>query len=113
MDCYRIASDNARAAENAHEIIQLSARPDGTDRSPMRASEAKLTLAIVSLRNGDIDAATEWARKAFNINRKSINSLSTVADELYHEARTQYGNDPAISALNDVIASFYSSISDK
>ena len=35
------------------------------------------------------------------------------ADELYHEARTHYGNDPAISALNDVITSFYSSISDK
>jgi transcriptional regulator with XRE-family HTH domain len=113
MDCYRIARDDTRAAENAHEILRLSARPDGTDRSPMRASEAKLTLSIVSLRDGDIDGATEWARKAFSIDRKSINSLSTVADELHHETHAQYGDDPAISTLNDVIASFYASLSDR
>jgi tetratricopeptide (TPR) repeat protein len=113
MDCYRIAHDDARAAENAQEILRLSARPDGTDRSPMRASEARLTLSIVSLRDGDIDSATEWARKAFATDRRSINSLSTVADELYHEARARYNNDPAIKALNNVIASFYTSINDR
>ncbi len=113
MDCYRIAGDDTHAADNAHEILRLSARPDGTDRSPMRASEARLTLAIVSLRDGDIDGATEWARKAFATDRRSVNSLSTVTDELYHQARTRYHNDPAISALNDVIASFYTSISNR
>lgn len=113
MDCYRIARDDAHAAENAHEILRLSARPDGTDRSPMRASEARLTLSIVSLRDGNIDGATEWAHQAFTTDRKSINSLSSVADELYHETRARYGDDPAISALNDVIASFYASITDR
>ncbi|HZA18083.1 MAG TPA: helix-turn-helix transcriptional regulator [Pseudonocardiaceae bacterium] len=113
MDCYRIAGDNPRASENAQEILRLSARPDGTDRSPMRASEARLTLSIVSLRDDDIDNATDWAHKAFSTDRRSINSLSTVVDELYHEARAQYGDDPAISALNNVIASFYASISHK
>ena len=113
MDCYRIARDDARAAENAHEILRLSARPDGSDRSPMRASEARLTLSIVALRDGDIDGATEWARKAFNTERRSVNALSTVADELYHEARAHYGDDPAINALNDVVASFYASVSDR
>ncbi|HET9253591.1 MAG TPA: helix-turn-helix transcriptional regulator [Pseudonocardiaceae bacterium] len=113
MDCYRIARDDTNAAENAQEILRLSARPDGADRSPMRASEARLTLAITSLRNGDIDSATEWARKAFATDRRSINSLSTVTDELYHEARNRYRKDPAINALNDVIASFYASINDK
>jgi hypothetical protein len=113
MDCYRIAHDDTHAADNAHEILRLSARPDGTDRSPMRASEAQLTLSIVSLRDGNIDGAIEWAHKAFSIDRRSINSLSTVADELYHEARARHGNDPAISALNDVIASFYASINDR
>ena len=79
----------------------------------MRATEARLTLAIVSLRDGDIDRATDWARKAFHADRKSVNSLSMVTDELYHEARKHYGNDPAINALNDVITSFYTSISDR
>ena len=79
----------------------------------MRATEARLTLSIVSLRDGDIDHATDWARKAFTTDRKSINSLSMITDELYHEARTQFGDDPAISALNNVIASCYTSISDR
>jgi tetratricopeptide (TPR) repeat protein len=113
MDCYRIAGDNTRAAEHAHEVLRLSRRPDGSDRSPMRASEARLTLAIVSLRDGDIDRATDWARKAFQADRKSVNSLIMITDELYHEARTQFGDDPAINALNNVIASFYTSISDR
>jgi hypothetical protein len=113
MDCYRIVGDDARASDSAQEILRLSTRPDGTDRSPMRASEAKLTLSVVSLRDGNIDGATEWASKALNAGRRSINTLTMVVDELYHEARASYGDDPAISALNDVIASFYTSISDR
>jgi tetratricopeptide (TPR) repeat protein len=113
MDCYRIGGDNTRAAEHAQEIIRLSQRPDGSDRSPMRATEARLTLSIVSLRDGDIDRATDWARKAFNTDRKSVNTLSMVTDELHHETRKLYGDDPAINALNEVITSFYTSISDR
>jgi transcriptional regulator with XRE-family HTH domain len=113
MDCYRIDGDNTRAAAHAHEVLRLSERPDGSDRSPMRATEARLTLSIVSLRDGDIDHATNWARKAFQADRKSVNTLSMVTDELYHEVRKQFGDDPAINALNDVIASFYTSISDR
>ena len=113
MDCYRIGGDNTHAAEHAHEVLRLSERPDGTDRSPMRATEARLTLSIVSLRHGDIDHATDWARKAFHADRKSLNSLSMVTDELYHEARKSYRDDPAITALNDVITSFYTSISNR
>ncbi len=113
MDCYRIIGDDARACANAGEILRLSTSPDGIDRSPMRASEARLTLSIVSLRDGDIDGATEWARKAFAADRRSVNSLSIVTDELYHEARAHNSDDPAINALNDVIASFYASVSNR
>lgn len=94
-------------------MIRQSERPDGSDRSPMRATEARLTLSVVSLRDGDIDAAVEWARRAFNAGRRSVNTLTMVADELHHVARAQYGSDPAIGALNDVISSFYKSIQDK
>ncbi len=45
--------------------------------------------------------------------KASVNSLSMITDELYHEARKQYGDDPAINALNDVITSFYTSISNR
>jgi hypothetical protein len=36
-----------------------------------------------------------------------------VTDELHHEARKLFGDDPAINALNDVITSFYTSISER
>ena len=79
----------------------------------MRATEARLTLSIVSLRDGDIDRATDWARKAFNADRKSVNTLSMVTDELHHEIRNLFGDDPATNALNDVITTFYTTISDR
>jgi transcriptional regulator with XRE-family HTH domain len=109
MDCYRIVGEDRRASEQAGEVLRLSERPDGTDRSPMRATEARLTMSIVAVRNGDIDGATEWARKAYNANRRSVNTLSMVTEELHHEARHRFGDDPAITALNDVIQSFYAS----
>jgi Tfp pilus assembly protein PilF len=61
----------------------------------MRASEARLTLAVVSLRDGDLDGAADWAATAFSADRKSIKSLTMVAEELHNETRTQYGDDPA------------------
>lgn len=109
MDCYRIVGDNAHAAEHAREVLRLGERPDGTDRSPMRASEARLTLATTALRDGDIDGATNWARQAFSADRKSIKSLSMLADELYDETHHRYGDDPTARALHDVIALFYAS----
>lgn len=113
MDCYRAVGENERAADHAHEIIRLSERPDGSDRSPMRASEARLTLATVALRNKDLDGATDWARKAFAADRRSVRSLSFVAEELYSELRRDYATDPAAAALREVIADFYASVSDQ
>lgn len=108
MDCYRIGGDNTRAAEHAQEVLRLPQQPDGSDRSPMRATEARLTLSIVSLRDGDIDRATGWARQAFSASRKSVHTLSMIANELYLEARKQFGDDPAINTLNNVIISYAS-----
>jgi DNA-binding XRE family transcriptional regulator len=113
MDCYRLVGEDARATEQAREVLRLSERPDGTDRSPMRATEARLTMSIVSVRSGDLDGATEWARKAFSADRRSVNTLFMVTDELYNEAQKQYGKDPALNALNEVIAGFYASTSDR
>ncbi|MGH3874791.1 MAG: hypothetical protein ACRDSR_25360 [Pseudonocardiaceae bacterium] len=103
MDCYRVGGDNARAAEHAQQILRLSQRPDGSDRSPLRATEARLTLAVVSLRDGDIDRATDWAGMAFSADRKSVQDLSIAAGELYREAQERFGDDPALNTLNDVI----------
>ncbi|HET9143640.1 helix-turn-helix transcriptional regulator, partial [Actinophytocola sp.] len=76
MDCYRLLGDDRRAAEHAHEVISLSRRPDGGERSPMRATEARFTLAVTALRAGDLEAAAAWTRAALDQPRRSVAPLS-------------------------------------
>ena len=52
MDCYRRTGEDAMARMHAHEVLRKSTAPDGSLRSPMRASEAHTTLAVVSAREG-------------------------------------------------------------
>lgn len=103
MDCYRIVGEDKRAADHAREVLLISRRADGTDRSPMRATEARLTLAVVSLREGDLDGAAEWTREALSASRKSVDQLVMVAEELRQELRRLFPNDPATRAITDPI----------
>lgn len=103
MDCYRVVGDNKRAAEHAHEVIRLSRRPDGTEKSPMRASEARFVLAVVAVRTGDIDAAAEWTRTALTTSRKSKGTLSMLAEEVIGEIHSAYPDDSGARAIIDEI----------
>jgi transcriptional regulator with XRE-family HTH domain len=112
MDCYLMVGENKRATEHAHSVLELSERPDGTDKSPMRASEARLALATVALRDGDLDNAAEWLQKGFTADRKSLGSLRLRAEEIHREARQRYGDDPSLAVINHVISEFYASARD-
>lgn len=103
MDCYRLVKDDKRAAEHAHEVIELSQRPDGTERSPMRAAEARFTLAVTALRNGDLEAAAEWTKAALSEHRRSVAPLSMIANEVRREVRQLYANDPSTDAVIEPI----------
>lgn len=103
MDCYRLVKDDKRAAEHAHEVIKGSRRPDGTETAPMRAAEARLTLAVTSLRAGDIEAAAAWTKAAFDANRRSVVPLSLIANEVFREVKKLYPNDPAANAVVEQI----------
>ncbi|SER79789.1 hypothetical protein SAMN04487818_105264 [Actinokineospora terrae] len=107
MDCYRIVGEDRRAAEHAQEVLRISRRPDGSDRSPMRATEARLTLAVVALRQGDVAEAAEWTTTALAAERKSFDSLAMVADELRAEAERLFPNDPVAKAVTEPIKQAY------
>ncbi|QTR04641.1 XRE family transcriptional regulator, partial [Saccharothrix algeriensis] len=104
MDCYRLVGDNDRASEHAHEVLKLSRKPDGTERSPMRASEARLTLAVSALESGDVEASASWAHEAFNADRRSVTHLAMLADELSEKLRELLPGDPAAKPLEEELA---------
>jgi hypothetical protein len=69
----------------------------------MRATEARLTLAVVSAHQGDLDVAAKWTSTALSAQRKSIDQLVMIADELKQELRRLFPNDPATRAITEPI----------
>jgi hypothetical protein len=87
MDTYRIVGDDSLAERNALEVISRSTNPDGVVTSPMRKTEAELTLAVIAARRGDIDEASSLGVTAMRDGRQSRPSLLMVANELDREIR--------------------------
>jgi Helix-turn-helix domain len=90
MDCFRVAGEDERAAEHAHEVLSAGPGPDGKDMSPMRMSEARIALGCVAARRGDLDEAASWGADAFRADRKCLPSLALVAGELDAEISARY-----------------------
>lgn len=97
MDAYRMAGDDELAAHHARAVLAMGAGPDG-DRSPMRMAEARLTLAAVAARAGDLEQAVARGMDALGGGRKSLPSLLMVAGELDVELHRRF---PAESAVDD------------
>ncbi|WP_154697376.1 helix-turn-helix domain-containing protein [Lentzea guizhouensis] len=85
MDTYRIVGRDDLAKRNAEEVIRRSVNADGFVVSPMRSTEAQLTLAVVAARAGDIEEAAAMGVKALGHGRQSRPSLLMVASELDDE----------------------------
>jgi len=82
MDTYRLAGDDDRASQHAHEVLRAGSMPDGSERSPMRMAEARVTLGVAAARAGDLDAAHAYGIAAMAGDRRSLPSLVMVAAEL-------------------------------
>lgn len=82
MDCYRTLGEDALAETLAREVLRAGVDYDGTDRSPMRNAEARVTLGVVAARQGAIDEAVSYGMKALGGERKSLPSLAMVATDL-------------------------------
>jgi hypothetical protein len=104
MDAYRLAGDDDLAAHHARTVLAVGAGPDG-DRSPMRMAEARLTLAAVAARSGDLEQAVATGVSALSGDRKSLPSLLMVAGELDAELHRRYPNEPAADQFRDALRS--------
>lgn len=103
MDACRLAGDDEMAAEYARLVIDNHTRPDGSIASPMRVSEAQLTLATVAARRGELQAAVHEGMSALTAERKSLPSLLLVAGELDAELHRRYPNEPETSEFRDAL----------
>ncbi|MGW0335519.1 XRE family transcriptional regulator [Streptomyces sp. NPDC003011] len=82
MDCYRQLGEDALAETLAREVLRVGVDYDGSDRSPMRNAEARVTLGVVAARQGAVDEAVSYGMRALGGERKSLPSLAMVADDL-------------------------------
>lgn len=105
MDCYRLSGQDAKARAHAVEVIRLGTRPDGTERSPMRVAEARVTLGVVAANDGELDEAVDQGTRAFSSERKSLPSLLSSARELRDLLNARYPAEDSTDDFLDVLRS--------
>lgn len=100
---YTWLGDDERAKEHALEVINGHQRPDGSTRAPMRTAEARLSLATVSARAGDLDGAVTWAKSAFEFDTKPMADLLSRGKDLDHLLRSNFGEDFHVREFHDFL----------
>ncbi|MGS2804835.1 XRE family transcriptional regulator [Nocardia sp. MW-W600-9] len=105
MDCCRVAGQDRLAERYAQQVINNSTRPDGSVRNPMRVSEARLTLAVVAVRDRDLERAVEEGMAAFTAGWRSLPSLAWIAGEAAREIIERYPGDPRTQAFLEQLRS--------
>lgn len=78
MDCYRLLAEDRMAKNLADEVIRTRTDFDGTERSPMRVAEARVTLGVVAARPGELEEAVHFGQEARISPPKSLPSLTMV-----------------------------------
>ncbi|MEV8506159.1 helix-turn-helix transcriptional regulator [Actinoplanes sp. NPDC051475] len=104
MDAYRLAGDDELAAHHARTVLALGAGPDG-EKAPMRMAEARLTLAAVAARAGDLEQAVATGIGALGAGRKSLPSLLMVAGELDVELHRRFPGESSADEIRDALRS--------
>ncbi|MEU3603698.1 helix-turn-helix domain-containing protein [Streptomyces sp. NPDC006798] len=104
MDSYRMLGDDDRAATHAHEVVRLGTAPDGTEISPMRVAEARLTLGVAAARAGNLEEAVSIGARALGTSRKSLPSLLLVAGELTNELDVRYPREALTREFQDQLS---------
>jgi tetratricopeptide (TPR) repeat protein len=117
MDCYRIlgnghdtvSTENKLAESYAHEVLRLGIDNAGVELSPMRNAEARVTLGVISARQGDLESALGYGSRALSADRLSVPSLLMVSSELGSVINERYGSDSGAAEYLDQLRQLRSS----
>ncbi|MEV5264591.1 hypothetical protein [Streptomyces werraensis] len=96
MDCYRLVGEDKRARTLAEEVLRAGTDFDGTERSPMRNAEARVTLGVTAARDGDLEQALTMGERALAGDRRSVPSLIMTSRELAAEVRRRYAAEASV-----------------
>ena len=91
---YTWLGDDRKAKEHAIEVIDEHLRPDGSTRAPMRTAEARLSLATVQAREGDLEGAVVLGKSAYEFDTKPMSDLASRGQELSRFLRTRFSDHP-------------------
>lgn len=105
MDACRVAGDNTNAAIHARQVLATGTGADGNDRWPMRMAEARLTLAVLAARDGELEQAVAQGVSALDVPRRSLPSLLMVAGELDGELQRRYPEETATETFREALRS--------
>jgi hypothetical protein len=100
---YTWLGDDQRAKEHAVEVIDEHLRPDGSTRAPMRTAEARLSLATISAREGDLDGAVSWAKSAYEFDTKPMSDLLSRGKDLDRLLKYLFGQHPLTAEFHDYL----------
>jgi tetratricopeptide (TPR) repeat protein len=95
MDCYRLVGEDKLARTLAEEVLRAGTDFDGTERSPMRNAEARVTLGVTAAREGDLEQALLMGERALEGDRQSMPSLIMTSRELAAEVKRRYASEAA------------------
>lgn len=90
MDCYRLLGEDQLAETYARQVLAVGTNFDGTERSPMRNAEARITLGVIAARSGAVDEAVALGETALSGNRKSLPTLLMCSKELASTLSKRY-----------------------
>jgi hypothetical protein len=95
LNCYRLVGEDKLARTLAEEVLRAGTDFDGTERSPMRNAEARVTLGVTAAREGDLEQALIMGERALEGDRQSVPSLIMTSRELAAEMRRRYSSEAA------------------
>jgi hypothetical protein len=100
---YTWLGDDRRAKEHALEVISDHRRPDGSTRAPMRTAEARLSLATISAREGDLDGAISWGKLAYEFDTRPMADLLSRGKDLDYLLKDLFGQHTLTAAFHDFL----------
>lgn len=71
----------------------------------MRTAEARLSLATVSAREGDLDGAVAFANSAYEFETKPMSDLLNRGQDLSRLLRSRFGNHSLVSEFREYLIS--------